>query len=340
MRAATGRKRVGILRSIVVFSCATLAAYGQFKEIKAAPFSPSVARQKIRTLLENVNPENRDQTVATISGWLDWYRDILDDELIARWKSPARANLTVVMAPLADDRVAREVIEFSWHTDRADTFTLAYAPVLGDLMTRYRTSSAPFLNDLLPAPLDLTPSEAEAVCRILLDAPDIDTWRKSALQILPRYRAVVDRLLKQDVASPDQEKSYRALRWRSDLKLDPPPPVTSQKLNTRKPAPMAVNQTPADLYAQRPHLVGQLPAPVSAYDGPMSGTFQSSGDPIPQNGEYIFTNIPPVKLLLDFDTKHWEARLEPGEGGTQNLVLRNKGKGSQKRVVVHWSVMP
>jgi hypothetical protein len=336
--ALSGRKRVGILRTIVAFSCASLAAYGQFKEIKAAPFSPAVARQRIRTLLENVNAENRDQTVATISGWLDWYRDILDEELIARWKGPARSNLTAIMAPLADDRVAREVVEFSWHTDRAATFTPAYAPLLGDLMTRYRASSAPFLNDLLPAPVDLTPAEAEAVCRILLDAPDIDTWRKSALQILPRYRAVADRLLKQDVANPDEEKSYRAQRWRSDLKLDPPPPVTSQKFNTRAPVPMAVNQTPADLYAQRPHLIA--PPSVAAYDGPMSGTFQSSGDPIPQNGEYVFTNIPPVNLLLDFDTRHWEARLEPAEGGTQNLILRNKGKGSQKRVVVHWSVQP
>jgi hypothetical protein len=35
-------------------------------------------------------------------------------------------------------------------------------------------------------------------------------------------------------------------------------------------------------------------------------------------------------LLLDFDTKHWEARLAPGEGQTQVLVLRNMGKGLQK----------
>jgi hypothetical protein len=313
------------------------AAWGQFKEIKAAPFSPTVARQKIRALLENVDAGNRDQTIATISGWLDWYRDILDEELISRWKSPARANLAFVMSSLADDRVAREIVEFSWHTDPPDTFTLANAPLLGDLMTRYRGSAAPFLSDLLPAPLNLPPAQAEAACRILLDAPDIDSWRKSALQILPRYRAVVDRLLKQDMAGPDQEKAYRADRWRVDLHLDPPV-VTSQKMSTRPP--VASIQTPPDVYAQRPHLVDRQPTAPYAYTGPMSGTFQSTGDPIPENGEYVFPNIPPVKLLLDFDTKHWEARLAPGEAGTQVLILRNKGKGPQKKCVVHWSVQP
>jgi hypothetical protein len=77
-----------------------------------------------------------------------------------------------------------------------------------------------------------------------------------------------------------------------------------------------------------------------AYDGPTSGTFQSTGGPIPQNAEYVFHDVPPVKLLLDFDTKHWEARLEPGDGGAQVLVLKNIGKGPQKRCVVHWSLMP
>lgn len=335
----------------VLFAASALTAQAQFKEIKTAPFPPAVAHRRIGTLLENVNAANRDQTVETISGWLDWYRDILDEELIARWRTDARANLPLVIGPLADARVAQEVVAYSWRQQPDAAFTLAYAPMLGDLMARYPASGAPFLADLLgPAPPALSQPETAAVCRILLDMPDIGTWRKNALQILPRYRAVVDGLLKQDINGPDQEKMYRALRWRVDLKLDPPPAVTSQKqpgqqrsLASRLPLPQIATgkQTTADAGSQRPHIVGQPAAPsMNGYMGPLSGTFESTGGPIPPDGEYTFPNIPPVKLLLDFDTKHWEARLEQGEGQTQVLVLHNKGKGAQKHCVVHWSVQP
>jgi hypothetical protein len=345
----------------VVCSFVSVTARAQFKVVKAAPFPPTVARQKIRALLEGATAENRDQTVATISEWLDWYRDILDEELIARWKSNDRANLTFVMAPLADARVANEIVEFSWHTDRPDTFLPQYAPMLGDLMERYPTSAKPLLADLLPPPaLNLTAPEAQTVGRIFLDMPDIGTWRNSALMILPRYRAAVDGLLKQDLGSTDQERVYRAMRWRTDLGLEPPA-VSNQKpakSTVRAAAGKASLVTPAgpsasassasgpsDGFAQRPHIVGTQgdvapqASAVSGYTGPMSGTFESKGDPIPQNGECVFPNIPPVKLLLDFDTKHWEARLEPGDGNTQSLVMRNKGKGSQKKCVVRWSVV-
>ena len=342
-----------------LISATAFTASAQFKEIKAAPFSPAVAHRRIGTLLESVNPANRDQTVQTISGWLDWYRDVLDDELITRWKSDARANLPLVITPLADARIAQEVVEYSWRQQPQATFTLAYAPMLGDLMARYPASATPFLTDLLrpvtptqPGPL-LSDSEAQTVCRILLDMPDIDAWRKNALQILPRFRPVVDALLKQDMNGPDQEKMYRASRWRIDLRLDPPPAVTSQKQSPQRSLSSRLSigkQTSPDTASQRPHIVDQSDVPASSgfqgvraaapYTGPLSGTFESTGGPIPQNGEYVFPNIPPVHLLLDFDTKHWEARLEQGEGQTQNLVLHNKGKGPQKRCVVHWSVQP
>ena len=61
-----------------------MTANAQFKEIKEAPFPPAIAHQKIGSLLENVAPDNRDQTVEKLSSWLAWYRDILDEELIAR----------------------------------------------------------------------------------------------------------------------------------------------------------------------------------------------------------------------------------------------------------------
>jgi hypothetical protein len=314
----------------MAYSLACVTAGAQFKEIAAAPFAPAVARQKIRTLIGNTDAGNRDRTIATISGWLTSYRDILDAELIARWKSEDRANVPLLMGPLADSRLAQEVVAFAWREDRSAAFAPAYAPMLGDLMARYPESAKVFLDDLRltaasgqPA-LSLTEPETETACRILLDMPDIGTWRTSALQILPRYRDVTDRLLKQDLDGPDQEKMYRALRWRADLRLDPPA-VSSQKAapRTRLPAPATGR-----------------PQPGNAYTGPGSGTLSSSGGPIPENGEYVFTNIPPGNLQLDFDTKHWEARLAEGDGQTQVLVLTNKGRGPQKRCVVHWSIVP
>ena len=85
---------------------AGIIAHAQFKVVGPAPVSPAVARQQIRTLLEKVDPSNRQQTIQTLSGLLAWYRDILDEELIAAWKKDPRANLTDVTESLADSRVA------------------------------------------------------------------------------------------------------------------------------------------------------------------------------------------------------------------------------------------
>jgi len=332
-------------RWAIAFALAGAAAHAQFQEIKPTPFPPAIARQKIRALLENTDAGNRDRTVGTISDWLKWYRDILDDELIARWKSDERANVPLLMAPLADARLAREVVEYSWRVDRPAAFRVEYAPMFEDLMARYPESAKPFLDDLLApampgqAALNLTQAEAEAACRILLDMPDIGAWRKNALQILPRYRPVADQLLRQDLGAPDQERVYRAQRWRMDLRLDPPTVSSVRPPDTRTNRRILSIPAAPVLDSQRPHIVGQTPSLMSGYTGPMSGTLESSGDPIPQNGEYVFENIPQVKLLLDFDTKHWEARLAPGEAQAQVLILRNKGKGPQKRCVVHWTVV-
>jgi TonB family protein len=152
-----------------------------------------------------------------------WYRDLLDEELIAAWQGAARANLPDVMGPLADARVAWAVVEFSWRQRRQATFNPAYEPMLENLMYRYPDSAKPFLDDLLGATatgqpaFDLSQPEAEAVCRILLDLPDIRTWRKGALQILPHYRQEAMKLLDRDLHGSDQEKMYRATRWLADL---------------------------------------------------------------------------------------------------------------------------
>jgi hypothetical protein len=47
-----------------------------------------------------------------------------------------------------------------------------------------------------------------------------------------------------------------------------------------------------------------------------------------------------VKMKLDYDTKTWDARLTPGDGQTQRLIVKNKSSGPQKHCVVHWTVIP
>jgi hypothetical protein len=362
----------------ILFACAFVAvsmtAEAQFKEIPPAPYTPAVARQKIRTLIEQVGPGNRQQTTATLSSLLVWYRDLVDDELIAAWKGDERANLPALITSLADSRVASAIVDFSWRQQRAATFNLAYAPMLGDLMARYQGSADPFLRDLLgPAAAggqmpDLSQPEAEAVCRILLDMPDTGNWKKTALQILPHYRLTAQGLLVQDLHGKDQEKIYRAQFWLADLKLNVPG-ITSDQQNRRvrsipAPSPAAVgaptvNQTSSEVLSQRPHIVEQPSASLNPggsvdaqayassaarlplpYSGPRSGTLKCSGGPVPPNAEYVFPRMPLGNLQIDLDGKPWDARLAPGRGQTQDLILTNRGDGPQKKCTVRWKIIP
>jgi hypothetical protein len=300
----------GLLPILVFLAGGTARA--QFKEIGKAPFSEAVARQKIKTLLQAVQPSNRKETIDTLTGWTVWYRAILDDELIAAWKADTRANLTGIIGPLADPRVASAVVEFSWRQQRQTAFAVALAPALGDLMERFPDSAKPFLDDLLaPAVIPLEPSAAETVCRILIDMPDIGTWRKTASQILPRYRSVAEQVLERDEHSDDREKSYRAQVWLREIRPDTSAPV-------RMP----------------------LARPQAPYEGPTSGTLECNGGPVPVGNEYVFRNLPPVKMELDYDTKTWDAHFSPGEHQTQRLVLINKSNTPQRNCVVHWKVTP
>jgi hypothetical protein len=81
-----------------------------------------------------------------------------------------------------------------------------------------------------------------------------------------------------------------------------------------------------------------MPAPL--YDGAKSGTLTCTGGPVPQNAEYVFRDLPLVKMRLDYDTKTWDAHLSPAIGQTQKLILRNKSPSPQKRCEVRWSVIP
>jgi hypothetical protein len=347
-----------------LFIVLSIAARAQFRETAPAPYTPAVARVKIRGLLENATADNRRQTADTLSGLLVWYRDIADEELIAAWKGDARRNVAGLIAPLADARVASAIIEFSWVERRPATFTLTYAPVLGDLLARYQASAGPFLQDLqAPAvaggPMSqLTQPEADAVCRVLLDMPDTGNWRKIALQTFPHFRPTVQNLLVQDLHGSDQEKVYRAQSWLTDLQWNVPG-ITSEQQRPRRalppPAPVAApvpggNQITSNASPQRPHIVDQ-PAPSFNYTGNItgnsaggtysaSGTLKCSGAPIPPDGEYIFPGMPPGNIQVDVGGKPWDVRLVPGKGQSQDLILRNKGTGPQKGCTVRWHSIP
>lgn len=344
------------------------AASAQFKTIGPAPFSPAVARGKVKALLETARPGTSAQTIQKLSDLLAWYRDIIDDELIAAWRNQTRENLIEVTEALADSRVAVAVVHFSWREQRQAALRVTDAPMLGHLMVRFPESAQPFLDDLLGRPTpDLSEPEAEAVCRILMDMPDVGTWRSSALQILPHYRQAAETLLAQDLRGSDKENRFQALRWENDLGWDANEQASVRRRAPRSPSPgadrasngdrnvfvlsppaeadraseqVATNSPPA-----RPPLVPAPvpPAPVvsaAQYAGPRSGTIESTGGPIPGNAEYVFRNLPAVKIQLDYDTKLWDARLAAGEGQTQRLIVKNKRSSPQKRCVVHWSVIP
>ncbi len=238
---------------LCVFFARGLSASPQFREIGPAPVPPAEARQQIRTILRKLDPGNRQDTVNAVLNLAKWYRDILDEELIAAWRGDARANLPEAIEQLADPRVAEAIVEFSWREQRQATFRLPYAHMLGYLMGHYAGSSKPFLDDLLAStasggrPIELSQTEAEAVCRILFDMPDLRDWRKNALQILPHYRQSAESLANQDLHGDDREKMYQASRWLQDLgagsptrssntgalqRRDPPPPTL-----TRQPTP-------------------------------------------------------------------------------------------------------
>jgi hypothetical protein len=349
LKNAMQTRRALMNRCVARVFCLAMAATGitaqaQFKVVDRAPFPPNVARQKIKSLLESADAGNSRQTVDSLMALLPWYRDIIDEELILSWKGDGRANLPDVIRPLADEPIAKSVVVFSWREGRAAAFTLPYAPMLGDLMARYPESAKPFLDDLLvpaaaggPMPA-LSRTEAETVCRILLDMPGVGDWQSHARKILPYYRSVAQSLLSQDLQSGDQEKWYRAQQWLDELKINDPQPAQ------RRAGPsLAQRPTVAPPVAVRPAVppAAPLPAnpetPAPLYKGAMSGTLTCSGSSIPRNAEYVFRNLPPIKLALDYDTRNWDARLAPGEGGTQKLILKNKSPGPQKQCVVHWT---
>ena len=362
-RQRTGQRRVALSlilwSSCWLFTCNYLVD-AQFKETGPPPYPPAVARKKIKDLLEAPDRRGPKEIIAGLIQLVTWYRDVLDEELVSAWKGNRTTSLPEIVKALSDKRVAAEIVDYSWRQRSESTFNVAYAPILVDLMTRYPESATPFLGDLLASPaevqaLTLTQSQVVVICTILLDLPDLGRFRESSLRILPRYRQVAEGLLIRDSHGADEEKSYRAQRWLIDLKAGDPVsksrqqrPPTNLPRDEAIPAPSPIKTIPApavlrtEAQPARPALpsTNANEPSVLAYVGPKSGTFESSGGPIAGNSEYIFRNIPPGDLQLDYDTKIWDARIVPLEGQMRRLLVRNKSASPQKRCIVRWKVTP
>lgn len=336
-------------------------AQAQFKVTGPAPYTPAVARQKIKALVDKVDAGTQKQTVDTLTGWLAWYRDIIDDELIAGWKKDTRSKLADVIQPLADARIAAAVIDFSWREQRPAAFLPAYAPMFEDMLVRFADSGKPMLDDLIRAaaagaPLDLSEANAETVCRILLDMPDIGSWRKTAIQILPFYRQTAQLLLAVDVRGFPGEKRDRAQFWlydprsplRENQQASAAPPFATRgetASNRSQPPPLATNNSRPSLMTQPSAAEAQPPqqAPASAatpkpYNGPASGTLRCVGQPIQPNAEYSFEGLPNQRLRVEIDGKNWEGRIEGGPDNTQTLIIKNTAAKAQKSCTVKWSL--
>jgi len=211
---------VSLPRRFAVLSVLSITAAAQFKEVGPPPFSPAVAHERIRAMLEKVDLSNRQETIKTLTGWLPWYRDILDQELIAAWRRDPRVNLTEVISSLADPTLASGVVDFSWRNRGPLTFKPEFAHMFSDLMARFLESAKPFRDDLLgPGPMpELPEPEAETVCRIFLDMPEIGGWKDDARRVFRYYRHSAEVVLNQDAQGADQDKSYQAQTWLDELR--------------------------------------------------------------------------------------------------------------------------
>ena len=156
----------------------------------------------------------------------------------------------------------------------------------------------------------LAEPQAYAVCRILLDMPDIGSWRKNAGQILPHYREAAESLIAADARGSDLEQRYRAQYWMAVL---------------RSSAPAGGNGS-----------IGLSPRPSEA----ASGTLECRGDPIAPNAEVVFRNVTTENRRFEFDRKTWDIQFVRGQAGTQNMILTNKSSRPQKQCIVKWSRIP
>jgi hypothetical protein len=113
-----------------------------------------------------------------------------------------------------------------------------------------------------------------------------------------------------------------------------PPPLAAA---IHQPPPAAIAPSPRSESSPQTSQPA-LPFEPASYRGPLTGTLTYSGPPVVENGEIVFRNLPPGRLALTYDQDVWEARLSPGEGNTQRLILRSRKSGTQKKCVVTWRI--
>ena len=117
---------------------------------------------------------------------------------------------------------------------------------------------------------------------------------------------------------------------------DAAPPQTAQPAVVEK-ATSVLDQVSGKLDQVRQTIAGaRQPTSTAPTSGAWSGDLTCSGGPIAQNADFVFRDLPAGKLQLTYNSKIWEARLVPGDGQTQQLILTNRGSGPQKKCVVHW----
>lgn len=118
------------------------------------------------------------------------------------------------------------------------------------------------------------------------------------------------------------------------------PEVAAEPETPQPDAPAQAADEPAAT-AQAPPAPSAPEAPAKPlYMGPLAGTLTYRGPPVVQHGEIVFDHLPPTRLRLLYDTNAWDARLLPGTDGMQKVVLRSLKRGTQKKCVVRWMVVP
>jgi len=113
------------------------------------------------------------------------------------------------------------------------------------------------------------------------------------------------------------------------------------------PTPVPVATTPAETPARvEPALppaeaviapITPPPAPQPPPLRPVDGTLEC-GDFV-GNSEKVFPNFP-LNIKFEYDPKKWDVTLQPVDGQSQRLILKNKSSNQQKNCKVKWTRSP
>jgi ribosomal protein L40E len=190
------------------------------------------------------------------------------------------------------------------------------------------------------APAALTPESTTTAAPLRSAAPD-DVQRQGRTNALDTALAEPRRANPVvEVAAPTAQAPSIAQPPETAAQATPAP---ASAVTPAPPSPSVTTSAAAPPDAQGDAATRTSPPPVTpepaSYQGLLVGTLTYSGPPIVQNGEIVFRNLPPVRLALTYNQDVWEARLSPGEGNTQRLIMRNKRPGTQKQCVVTWRVI-